>query len=32
MAMTDFQKGLFIGLGVGVAFILLGFAGRLVGG
>lgn len=32
MAMTDFQRGLFIGLGVGAALIILGFATRLIGG
>lgn len=30
MAMTDFQRGLFIGLGVGVALVLLQLVGRLV--
>ena len=30
MAMSDFQKGLFIGLGVGVALVLLNFVARVV--
>ena len=29
--MTDFKKGFWIGLGVGAAFVVLSFAGGLVG-
>ena len=31
MAMSEFQRGFFIGLGVGAALLVIGFAGRLFG-
>ena len=31
MAMSEFQRGFFIGLGVGAAIIVLGFASKLIG-